>query len=467
MKVTTEARENRQIAVTIEVEPEQFEAAMARAARKLAQKYKIPGFRPGKAPRAVIEHTLGKQALYEEVVDELGPQLYHDALDQQDIDPYGPGEMEDVQFEPLIFKMLVPLKPAVNLGDYRSLRLPFEAPVVDEHDVEHQLEHMRENQAIIEPAGDVPADDNMVATLDIESTVEGKEFIHQKGATITLSEPLDAGDDVIDFSNQIIGLKPGEDKTFNLIVPDTDSYGDFRGKNAEFKVHVVDLKKRELPALDDALAQTVGDFETLDALKAQIRSELAKNLEQQASAAYSDKVIDAIVAQAAIEFPPQLVESETDSMIERTEKRMKDQNLTMDQYLAALGKSKDEYRTELKPSAETRLKRGLALNQIIKEEGLTVSAEEVDQRINLMVASFGEQADAARKSFSSEKAREAILLDLLSQAGIERAMAIAKGQAPALPEAPVAEAALPAAEPAAPPAEAALPTAESAPAESA
>jgi FKBP-type peptidyl-prolyl cis-trans isomerase (trigger factor) len=146
---------------------------------------------------------------------------------------------------------------------------------------------------------------------------------------------------------------------------------------------------------------------------------------------------------------------------------MKDQNLTMDQYLAALGKSKDEYRTELKPSAETRLKRGLALNQIIKEEGLTVSAEEVDQRINLMVASFGEQADAARKSFSSEKAREAILLDLLSQAGIERAMAIAKGQAPALPEAPVAEAALPAAEPAAPPAEAALPTAESAPAESA
>ena len=244
-------------------------------------------------------------------------------------------------------------------------------------------------------------------------------------------------------------------------MPDTDSYGDFRGKNAEFKVHVVDLKKRELPALDDALAQTVGDYETLDALKAQIRSELAKNLEQQASAAYSDKVIDAIVAQAAIEFPLQLVESETDSMIEHTEKRMKDQNLTMDQYLAALGKSKDEYRTELKPSAETRLKRGLALNQIIQEEGLTVSAEEVDQQINLMVASFGEQADVARKSFSSEKAREAILIDLLSQAGLERAMAIARGEAPALPETqPVVEPATSATELAAP--EAALPAAEAA-----
>ncbi len=468
MKVTTEARENRQIAVTIEVEPEQVEAAMARAARKLAQKHKIPGFRPGKAPRAVIERTLGKQALYEEVIDELGPLVYHDALEQQDIDPYGPGEMEDVQFEPLIFKLVVPLKPAANLGDYRSLRLPYEPPIVDEHDVEHQLEHLRENQAIVEPAGDVLADDNMVATLDIESTVEGKEFINQKGATITLSESLDPDAEVIDFSDQIIGLKPGEDKTFNLIVPDTDGYGDFRGKNAEFKAHLVELKKRELPALDDALAQTVGDFETLDALKAQIRSELARNLERQAEAAYSDKVIDAIVAQAAIEFPLQLVESETDSMIEHTEKRMKAQNLTMDQYLAALGKSKEEYRTELKPSAETRLRRGLALNQIIKEEGLTVSEEEVDQQINLMVESYGPQADAARKAFSNKEARAAIQIDLLSQAGVKRAVAIARGEAPALPEtAPAAEPAMPAAEPTAPAAEAASPATEAAPAESA
>jgi FKBP-type peptidyl-prolyl cis-trans isomerase (trigger factor) len=162
-------------------------------------------------------------------------------------------------------------------------------------------------------------------------------------------------------------------------------------------------------------------------------------------------------------------------MIERTEKRMKDQNLTMEQYLTALGKSKEEYRAELKPSAETRLKRGLVLNQIIKEEGLAVSAEEVDQQINLMAESYGEQAEAARKAFSNEEAREAIMIDLLSQAGVKRAMAIAKGEAPALPEsqpanepaASVTELAAPAPEAALPAAEAASSATESAPAESA
>jgi trigger factor len=416
--------------LTIEVEPERVETALAQAAKRIAQKYKIPGFRPGKAPRAVVERTVGKQALYEEVIDALGQKVYQEALEQHNIEPFGPGEMEDFTIEPMVFKMLVPLAPIVNLGDYRSVRVPYEEPIVDEHDVDHQLEHIRENQAIVEPIEDLPAATGMVATVNIESTIDGEPFINQQRATVNLYPPLDQDEEnLIDFSQYVIGMKPGEDKEFDLAVPDAERYSTFAGKTAKAKIHLSELQKRELPELDDALAQTVGAYETLDALKAEIRSEMLAQKKRQAASEYSDKVIDELVKVATIEFPPQMVNSEVDALVERTAKRMKDQNMTLEEYLKALGKTDEEYREELKPTAEIRLKRGLVLNQIIKDEGLTVSDEQVEQQINLMVEAYGPRADEARKVLSEEKNRHAVMLDLLSSAGVARAVAIAKGEA--------------------------------------
>jgi trigger factor len=430
VKVTTEPRDNRQMALTIEVEPERVEAALAKASKRLQQKYKIPGFRPGKAPRNVVEQMLGKQALYDEAIDELGQEVYKEAIEQENIDPFGPGSMEDMQLDPLVLKMLVPLAPAVKLGDYKSVRVPYEEPKVDEHDVEHQLEHVRENQAIIEPAGDVPADNNMVATVDVESTVEGKPFLNQKAANINLAKPIDPVDPAedIDLPSHLIGMRPGEDQEFSIVVPDSDNYGDFRGKTANFKVHLIELKKRELPEFDDALAQTVGDYETLDALKAKIRSELLATQKQQIDSQYADKVIDAFVKIATIEFPPQMVDAEIHSLIERTEKRLKDQNMTMKEYLKALSKTEEEYHEELRPTAEIRLKRGLLLNELIKAEGLTIDEAAIDHRIDEMVEMYGVRADDARTALSTEENRDALRLDLLSQAGVDRAAAIAKGE---------------------------------------
>jgi trigger factor len=419
------------MALTIEVEPERVEKALAQAARRLAQKYKVPGFRPGKAPRAVVERMLGKQALYEEVMNELGNQIFKEALDQQNIEPYGPAEMEGFTVEPLVLKMLVPLAPIVDLGDYRSIRLPNIEPTVDEHDIEHQLEHMRENQAIIEPVEDMPAEVNMIAKVDLDGTVEGREFIaKQNGVTINLYAPLDREEDLLDFSAPIIGMQPGEDRAFSLVVPDSDRYGEFRGKTADFNVHLIELQKRELPALDDALAQTVGDYETLDALKDVIRAELHTHLVREADSKYSDQVIDAIVKGSTIEYPLQMLTSEVDALIERTAKRMKDQNMTLEEYLKALGKTEEEYREELTPTAQIRLKRGLALNQLIKEESLSVADEDVVQRIIEMAQMYGERAAEARKTFMTDENRQSIMLDLLSSAGLARAVAIAKGQAP-------------------------------------
>lgn len=439
MNVTTEMRENRQMAVTIEVEPERVEAALALAAKRLAQKYKIPGFRPGKAPRAVVERVVGKQTLYEAVIDDLGQKVYQEALEQHNIQPYGPGEMEDFTLEPMVLKMVVPLPPLVNLGDYRSVRVPYIEPVIDEHEVEHQLEHIRDNQAIVEPIEDAPAEAGMIAHVDIESTVDGGPFINQKNATINLYTPLDKDDEedeLIDFSQYIAGMKSGDDKEFDLPVPDAERYGVFRGKLAKAKIHVNELQRRELPALDDALAQTVGDYETLDALKEAIRSEVLVQKRRQADSEYSDKVIDELVKRATIEYPLQMIAPEVDALIERTAKRMKDQNMTLDEYLKALGKTEEEYREELKPTAEIRLRRGLVLNQIIKDEKIAVGEDEVEQQIDRMAEVYGARASDARKNFSTDKNRDAIKLDLLSSAGVKRAVAIARGELAVSTESP-------------------------------
>jgi trigger factor len=431
VNVTTEPRDNRQLLLTIEVPQERVDAALAQAARRLSQKYKIPGFRPGKAPRDVVERMVGKQALLEEVVDELGPKVYKEAIEANNIEPYGMGEMEDFTLEPMVFKLVVPLAPIVELGDYKSLRVPYVAPTVDEHEVEHQLDHIRDNNAIIEPLGDdAVAAENMIATVDIEGTVEGQPFISkQERVAINLYPPLDRDEDMLDFSTPIIGMKPGEDKAFSLPVPATERYDIFGGKTADFQVHLHSLQKRELPALDDALAQTVGDYETLDALRAEIRSELLNAATRQADDQYGDECISALVKQATIEFAPQMIKSEVDELVERTERRIKQQKMTMQDYLEALGKTEEQYREELIPTAEVRLRRGLALNQLIKQEGLSVNDEEVEQQIDRMAAAYGPQSKEARQAFSQSENREGIKVDLLTQTGMKHLIAICKGEA--------------------------------------
>jgi len=440
VNVTTETRDNRQLLLTIEVPQDRVDAALAQAARRLSQKYKIPGFRPGKAPRDVVERMVGKQALLEEVVDDLGPKVYKEALDTHNIEPYGMGEMEDFSLEPMVFKMVVPLAPMVELGDYKSLRVPSIAPAVDEHEVEHQLEHIRDNNAIVGPVGDdAVAEANMIATVDIEGTVDGESFIsRQENATINLYPPLDRDEEMLDFSAPIIGMKSGEDRTFTLPVPDTERYEQFRGKTAEFQVHLHRLQKRELPALDDALAQTVGDYETIDALKDEIRSELLSAAKRQTEDQYSDECIGALVKQATIEFAPQMIKSEVEELVERTERRIKQQKMTMQDYLEALGKTDEQYREELKPTAEIRLKRGLALSELVKRENLSVSDEEVEQQIDRMAAVYGPQSKEARQALAQPQNRDGIKIDLLTQAGMKRLIAICKGEAVQPTEEPAA-----------------------------
>lgn len=441
MKVTTELRENRQLALTIEVEPERVETALAAAAKRIAGKVNIPGFRKGKAPRRVIEQMFGKDTLINEALDELGKKVYVEALEQAKIDPIGPGQLENIQTDPLVLTMVIPLAPRVELGDYRSLRVPFEAPSVSDAQVDHQIAHLRERHAILEPTPEgAAADWGHLVTLDIKSTVEGAAFVNQTDADVVLEkEHLDGRIQVVPgFEEQIVGMKVGGEKTFSLPVPDDVTYGQFQEKTAEFTVTLKDTRIRTLPDADDALAQTVGDFETIDALRDAIRQDIADAEMREARAAYADRAISTLLETAQIEFPPLMVDQELDAMLERTDKRLRSQGRNLEQYLKMLGKTRDEYREELRPTAEERIRRGLLLAQIVELEGLTVDESELDAEIGLASAAHGQRTDQVREALSSDTNRESVRLDILTQKAIDRLAAIARGEAPQ-PATPAAE----------------------------
>ncbi len=443
MKVTAEPRENRQVALTIEVDPDRVETALTAAARRIAGKVNIPGFRKGKAPRQVVEQMFGKDALYNEVIDELGTKVYIEALEQAKIDPIGPGQLENMQTDPLVLRMVVPLAPRVELGDYRSLRVPFEAPPVSDAKVDHQIEHLRERHALLEPAPEgAAANWGHLVTLDIHSTVEGETFINQADTTVMLErENIDGRVQVVPgFEEQIVGLEVGDQKTFSLPVPDDVAYGRFQEKAAEFSVTLKDTKIRTLPDADDALAQTVGDFETIDALRDAIRKDIADADLREAQAVYADRVVTRLLETAQIEFPPLIVDRELDAMLERTDERLRSQGRNLEQYLKMLSKTQEEYREELRPTGAGRIQRGLLLARIVELEGLIVDEAEIDAEIESASGGYGRRADQVREAPSSDENRESVRLDLLTQKALDRLAAIARGEAP--------QPAIPAAEPA-------------------
>jgi trigger factor len=443
VKVTTEPRENRQLALTIEVDPDRVEKALAKAAKKIAREANIPGFRKGKAPRNVIEQMFGKGAILNEALDELGQAVYLEALEEAGVEPYAAGSLEDIKTDPLVLTMVVPLYPEVDLGDYRSVRVPYEEPQVDEHQVEHQIGHLREQHAMLEPAPEETAADwEYLATFNIDANVEDKPFITEEDADVMLEqEPLDEGVNVLPgFEAQVLGMKVGEERSFSLPVPEDERYDDFAGKTADFSVKLTALQKRTLPDADDALAQTVGDFETIAALRDDLRVKLRENLARQARDDYADRVLDKLLETARVEYPPQVLEDEIDEMVERAKESLRSQGLQFEQYLNMLKQDEQTYRNSLRERAQERVRRGLVLTKIVDLEGLEVEPGEVDARYEVL----GQLYDrlAARDSMPpKDKAHRDLHIRLLSDKAIERLIAIGKGEAPELADAVETEAA--------------------------
>jgi trigger factor len=427
LKVTTEPLESHQLAVTIEVDQGRTEQAMRRAARQIAREVRIPGFRPGKAPFDAIVQRFGESTVRREAADLIGEEVVREALEQENIDAYGPGQITNLTLDPLVYELAVPLNPTVDLGDYRAIRLDPEPVEVRDDQLQQALDKIREDNTIFETI-ERPSIWRDGLELDLVAhTDSGEEVLKGEGLHMLL-EP-ETTDPVPGFPEAVLGMEAGEERTFRLPLPPDFPEERFRGTEAEFTVTINTVYNQIIPDLDDDLARAVGNFETLDELRDHLRGQIQQAAQAERDRAYAAQVVEAAVKQAKVDFPPPMVDRELDEMVKEVERSVRSQRrLSMEDFLRIERKSIDELREELRPSAEARLTKALILGDVVRLEELAVEDDEVGERIEQVSSSWGSRAEQVRTSLSTDAGRRAMQNRLLADKAVQRLVAIAKGE---------------------------------------
>jgi trigger factor len=436
LEITSEDLGNRQVMLTIALDTDRVDRALRGAARRVSRDYNIPGFRRGRAPFQVVLQRFGREALLQEALDDLGQEAIQEALEREALDPYDVPKLEDIQLEPLVLKLRVPLRPKVDLGDYRELRVQPPEVTVEDTEVEEELERIRQANVILEPADGRPAQLDDWVSVDMRAEVNGEPFIEEEAQALV----LDSRDDewAEGLADEIVGLEEGEEKSFTLTLGD-DWGEDKAGKEAIFNVKVLEVRNRILPDLDDDLARTVGDFDTLEELRESIREQFKADRQREADNAYTEEVLQALVDQAEIEYPPEMIEDQIDDMVEDLERRLEPQKIALEDYWKLTGQTEEQFRESLHPRAERTARRGLALGALATAEGLEVEGEEVNEQITRLTADWRESGEELRQALSAPESMRSIATSLLTDKVVQRLLAIARGEAPALEEAVQAE----------------------------
>lgn len=386
MKIEKQLIENHQALLTVEFDSNVFEDYRRRAARKLAQHVKIPGFRPGKAPYQIVQRYVGDESIAEEAVEILVDEKYADVLKEADVEPSAPGQLKNIKsLLPLTLEFLIPLKAEVELGDYRSIRQPYDVKEISTSEVEEVIHRIQESQAVIEPV-DRPVQEGDVVTALLSgergNAVEGEEktIIEERSIPINiLSADADTKDEwpFPGISRQLVGLAVGDEREFDFTYPEDYQYESMRGVVAQFKVRIEEVKSRTLPEINDDLAKSAGDYADLVELHAAIFKDLETHARDEYHEAYNEQIMDQVIEQSTFKYPPQLMEREVADVVARLENRLKNQGMDMDLYLKSRQMDMDALREEARPVAEKRLKKTLAIMEISDREAIKVEPDEL------------------------------------------------------------------------------------------
>jgi trigger factor len=423
LKVTNDKTENSQAFLTIEMEPAEVEESLEASYHRLVKKTKIPGFRKGKAPRAILERHIGKESLLEDALNALLPQAYEKAITEQEIEPVAQPHIEIAQTDPVVFKVTVPLPPTIKLGDYHHLQVAPEPVELTEDDVNAEIEQLRHQHAIWEPVERPVEFDDFVA-LDVYSNVDGKPFINATGIQYHVVHDLSYP--VAGFAEQLSGMRRDEEKEFKLQFPSDYPRGELAGKEGWFKVKVSEIKQARLPELNDEFAREINpDWETVDALREQVWTSLRLKAEQGAKIDFEERLIKAVVDLAEVEFPPVLTDMEINRLLSERLRYLQREGRSLEEYLSYRNKTEEELREELRPLATKRVTRSLVMGKIAEEEKIEVSDGEIEAEIEGMVRSATENKDELQKFLNTPQSRESIEQLLMTRKTIQRLVEIA------------------------------------------
>jgi trigger factor len=415
MKVTVEELSPSKRALHVELPPEQVAEKMESTFREWSRKLQVPGFRRGRVPREIIQRRFIAD-LKEEVLRDLIPDSYQQALTEVDLHPVGKPSVEDVHFEegePLRYRAVVEVKPPVEAKDYRGIPIERAKIEVTDAEVDRALEHLREDAAEYVPMEGWPALRDDLIILDHEATVHGKPLKGGSGKNTTLI--LGQRSSLPGFEEQIIGMRKGDSKQFSITFPSDSPRRDLAGRSVDFRVQVKEVKKRRLPELNDEFARTVGDVESLAALREKLKQQVLERMTREQEAELKRSLLDKLASGHEVEVPESLVEAEATLILQDLLATVR----ATGGRIQGLGGNAERLRARARETGRNRVKESLLLEAVARQEGLTVSEEEFEAEIQALAAAYRQEADTVRKAMQDPARRAGLTGRILERKALD------------------------------------------------
>jgi trigger factor len=423
LNIQTENNEKHQAILTVDLDPAQIESKKQQAAKKLARTTHIPGFRPGKAPYAMILRYVGEGRILEEAIEGLIDEIYPKMLDESGVRPYGPGKVENINLEaePPTVQFSVPLAPEVKLGDYQRVRLPYENPEINDESVTKAIEGMREMYAEVIMV-DRPAEEtdlvNIVLTGKVADSEDETPYIdHESYPVIIEAESSEHEWPFPGFSRLLIGTSAGDTKTASYTFPEDyeDNEPDeenenpvsIKGKTVAYEIAVEKVSSRVVPEVDEAFIKKMGPYETVEEFETDTRKQLTERNASTYDEDFEQHLLEELLKDTRIKFPEEALDDEVDLVFNRLKNRLENRGIGFDIYLKAIQKTEEQIREELRPGAEQRLKESLLLMEIAAKEGIQVLPEEVQHEVEHVLGHMlsGMSESEARRTFNDDMLR--------------------------------------------------------------
>jgi trigger factor len=426
--ISTSKRDDHQLEMTIQLGPERTEEALHRAAKQVSKRAKIPGFRPGKAPYGTVLRMFGRDALLGQVMEEMGDEIYKEALEVEHIDPYGRADLEDVTTDPVTFKLTVPLQPEAHLGDYRSIRIPAVEVTTTDADVDEVLERAADQRATSQVVDRAAALGDTVV-VDIVGKVDEETIMDNHDWEVK----LEGGDSgwLPGFDDAFVMMAAEDEKTFSLTYPE-DSTSRYHGQEVTFHATVKEVRAKVRPPMDDEFARSLGDYADLADLRTKTREEITRQRDADAKEELNNKAIDALIEQSTFAYPDAAVTDSIAEMLSDLEMRVSQGGYNLQDFLLLQGTTVESYGETLRPVAERQLKGRLALAELAKAEGIAVTPEETEAEVERLVAGAVDErrAKAARDTLGSESGQWLVNRDLQNRKAIRRLVEIVTDPTP-------------------------------------
>ena len=395
MSMKFEKTENKnELKLEFTIEAEKFYEAMKKVYVKTAKYFNIPGFRKGKAPMAMVEKQYGSEIFYEDTFNEVVPEIYEKELKDNNIEAVSAPDIDIKQIgkgQDLIFTAIVQTKPDVKLGKYKGIQIKKIEYNVSDEDIDHELVHMAERNARVVTVEDRPVENGDITVIDFEGFVDGKSFEGGKADNHELT--IGSNTFIPGFEEQIIGMKIDEEKDINVKFPEEYFSEELKGKDAVFKIKLHEIKKKELPEINDEFAKDTSEFDTLEELKNSIKEKLQEENNKRAKYETEDAAVKEVCDGVELDIPSGMIETEIDNMVRDVETRLSYQGMNLEKYLPMIGKTMEEFRKEYEEQAKTSVKTRLVLEAIVEAEKIEPSEEDVNKKLEEMATSYGRKQE--------------------------------------------------------------------------